>query len=175
MAGAAAWCLGQEALALKHWRNGAKAKRGIAGANTRTPLLLYAASILKPDLFSTVDAEELLAKKLARRWITGWPDPIAEFIVGLTTEAQAWEKALDKKNPANCNWKSWQLQLFKMLKSASSSDSARNPAFQQELARHIAVDHSRYLEGSNFFYFLRNEDFYLARHHCHADPPNSWR
>jgi hypothetical protein len=173
MAGAAAWCLGQETLALKHWQKGTKAKRGIAGANTRTLLLLYAVSILKPDVFSTVDAEELLAKKLAHRWITGWPDPIAELIVGLTTEAQAWEKALDRANSANCNWKSWQLELYKMLKSASS-DGGRNPAFQQELARHIAVEHSGYLQGKNFFYFLRNEGFYLARHHCHADPPSSY-
>jgi hypothetical protein len=110
----------------------------------------------------------LLAQKLAHRWITGWPDPIAEFIVGLITGTQALEKALDRENPANCNWKTWQLELYKMLKSASSN-SGRNPAFQQELARHIAVEHSVYLQGTNFFNFLRNEGFYLARHHCHAD------
>jgi tetratricopeptide (TPR) repeat protein len=48
MAGAAAWCLGDEKLAIEYWRNGTTAKYAVAGANTRGELLLYVASLLSP-------------------------------------------------------------------------------------------------------------------------------
>lgn len=36
MAGAASWCLGNEALAIEYWRNGTQAKRAIAGENAHS-------------------------------------------------------------------------------------------------------------------------------------------
>ena len=170
MAGAAAWCLGQDKLAVLHWRKGVKARSAIAGANTTTSLMLYALSVLRPDVFSTEEAEQILAMKLAKRWITGWPDPIAEFIVGLSTREQALEKAIERKNSAYYS-KLWLLELFTMLKLASSNNRKR--VLQKKLAKHIMVENSKYIQNSNFFYFLRNEIFYVIRHQCSADSDES--
>jgi tetratricopeptide (TPR) repeat protein len=80
MAGAAAWCLGDEKLAIKYWRKGTTAGYAVGGANTRTDLLLYAASLLSPATFPVESAEQLLIKK-ANHWrVKNWPGPIAQYI-----------------------------------------------------------------------------------------------
>ena len=82
MAGAAAWCLGKEKLAVTYWREGTTPAFAVAGANTRTSLLLYAASVLKPETFSVEAAHELLREKASQWRVENWPGPIAEYIVG---------------------------------------------------------------------------------------------
>src|SRR5438552_15611155 len=67
MAGTDAWCLNDEKAAIKHWRQGTTPGYAIAGVNTRTSLLLYAVSILKPETFSTEAADRLLQKR-ASHW-----------------------------------------------------------------------------------------------------------
>jgi hypothetical protein len=73
MAGAAAWCLEDEKSAVRYWQEGTTAAYAVGGANTRTALLLYVASVLKPDTFSAVAAHNLLRKKANHRRVESWP------------------------------------------------------------------------------------------------------
>jgi tetratricopeptide (TPR) repeat protein len=153
MAGAAAWCLGDEKRAIKYWRNGTSAKYAIGGANTRTELLLYAASVLKPSTFSTESTEKLLAN---------WPGPIAQYILGTASEQEVRQKAVFRNSDATQpNPKSWQFDFYKLLKIAASTEVA---ALESEFHNLLNIKASEYLAGIKLFYFLRLEEFYVARH-----------
>ena len=164
MAGAAAWCLGDEKLAIKYWRNGTTAKYAVAGANTRTELLLYAASLLNPTTFPTESAKQLLIKKATHWRVKNWPGPIAQYILGIASEQEVRQKAVDRESdPAEPNPMSWQFDFYKLLTTAASARKEAH-ALESGLQNLANVKGSEYLAGIKFFSFLRLEEFYLARH-----------
>jgi hypothetical protein len=164
MAGAAAWCLGDERLAIKYWRNGTTAEYAIAGANTRTELLLYAASLLDPGTFPVESAEQLLIKTASHWRVKNWPGPIAQYILGIASEQEVRQKAVDRESdPAEPNPMSWQFDFYKLLTTAASARKEAH-ALESGLQNLANVKGSEYLAGIKFFSFLRLEEFYLARH-----------
>jgi hypothetical protein len=103
MAGAA-WCLGDEKLAIEYWRKGTTAKYAVAGANTRTELLLYVASLLSPGTFPVDSAQQLLITKASHWRVKNWPGPIAQYILGTAFEQEVRQKAVFRKgDPAEPN------------------------------------------------------------------------
>ena len=164
MAGAAAWCLGEERLAVNYWRNGTTAKYADAGANTRTELLLYAASILNPAIFPTESAQHLLAEKADQWRVKNWPGPIAQYILGTASEQEVRQKAVERKDdPVGPNPMSWKFDFYKLLTTASSGRKDMG-ALESGLQNLVDVHGSEYVAGLKFFYFLRIEEYYLARH-----------
>ena len=164
MAGVAAWCLGREKLAVKYWRNGTTAKYAVAGANTRTELLLYAASLLNPAIFPTESAEHLLIKKAGQWRVKNWPGPIAQYILGTASEQEVRQKAVERKgDPVGPNPMSWQFDFYKLLTTTASAGKDMG-ALESGLQHLVAVKGSEYVAGLKFFYFLRIEEFYLARY-----------
>jgi hypothetical protein len=165
MAGAAAWCLGDSKQAVKYWRHGTKAGYAVGGSNTRTSLLLYAAAVLDAEAFSLRAAHELLVQKASHWRVRNWAGPVAEFITGRATEQAVREKAVFEKTktqPVRKNAESWQLDFYTLLKAAASGD-IDSDLLKQELRSLVNVKGSEYLNGSNFFYFLRLEEFYVVR------------
>jgi tetratricopeptide (TPR) repeat protein len=164
MAGAAAWCLGDEKLAIKYWRDGTTAKYAVGGASTRIELLLYAASLLNPSAFPVGSAKQLLIKKADHWRVKNWPGPIAQYILGIASEQEVRQKAVDRESdPAELNPKSWQFDFYKLLTTAASTGKEIR-ALEIGLQNLVNVKRSEYLAGIKFFYFLRMEEFYLARH-----------
>jgi len=163
MAGTAAWCLGDEMAAVKYWRKGTSPGYAVAGANSRTSLLLYAASVLKPDRFSAQAADKLLQQKASHWRVKNWPGPIAQYIIGAASEEEVGPKAVFRNgDPADPNPKSWQFDFYKLLKGCASAANGMH-ALQSGLPHLLNVKGSEYLAGIKFFYFLRLEEFYLAR------------
>jgi|HubBroStandDraft_6_1064221.scaffolds.fasta_scaffold22848_4 hypothetical protein len=164
MAGAAAWCLGDKKLAIKYWRNGTAAKYAVAGANTRTELLLYVASLLDPATLSVESAQQLLIKKASQWRVTNWPGPIAQLILGTASEQEVRQKTADREGDlAEPNPMSWQVDFYKLLMTAASAGKEIR-ALESGLQNLVNVKGSEYLAGIKFFNFLRVEEFYLARH-----------
>ena len=163
MAGAAAWCLGDEKLAINYWRKGTTAGYAGAGANTRTELLLYAASLLNPATFRVESVEQLLIKK-ARHWrVKNWPGPIAQYILGIASEQEARQKAVDRVGElAAPNPMSWQFNFYKLLTTTASAEKEMR-VLESGLQNLVNVKGSEYLAGIKFFSFLRLEEFYLVR------------
>jgi hypothetical protein len=167
MAGAAAWCLGDEKLAIKYWRSGTTAKYAkyaVAGANTRTELLLYVASLLDPTTFSVESAQQLLIKKVSHWRVKNWPGPVAQYILGTASEQEVRQKAAGREgDPAEPNSMSWQFDCYKLLTTAVSAGKEMR-ALEGGLPNLVNVRGSEYLAGMKLFYFIRLEEFYLARH-----------
>lgn len=164
MAGAAAWCLGDEQSAIKYWRKGTSVRYAVAGANTRTELLLYASSLLNPAILALESAKQLLIKKAGHWRVKNWPGPIAQYILGQASEKDVRQKAVEGAgDPAAPNPKSWQFDFYKLLTTTASAGKDMH-ALESGLQTLITVNGSEYVAGLKFFYFLRIEEFYLARH-----------
>ena len=164
MAGAAAWCWGDEKLAIRYWRNGTTAKYAIGGANTRTELLLYTASVLNPATFPVEPAKQLLIKKASHWRVKNWPGPIAQYILGTASEQEVREKAVHREgDPIEPNPMSWQFDFYKLLTNAAFAGKEMR-ALEIGLQNLVSVKGSEHLAGIKLFYFLRPEEFYLARH-----------
>jgi tetratricopeptide (TPR) repeat protein len=164
MAGAAAWCLGETKLGIKYWREGTTAGYAVAGANTRTELLLYAASVLKPSSFSAESAEELLLTKVSHWRVKNWPGPIAQYILGAASDEEVQYEALrTHRDLVRPNPNSWLFEFYKLAKIAASADTAR-VRLENDIRTLLDVEGSEYLAGVKLFSFLGVEEFYLARH-----------
>jgi hypothetical protein len=162
--GLLAWCLGDEKLAIKYWRNGTTAKYAVAVANTRTELLLYIASLLAPGTFPVESAQQLLVKKASHWRVKNWPGPIAQYILGTAPEQEVRQKAVFRKgDPLKPNPMSWQFDFYKLLATAASAGK-EIPALESGFQHLVNVKGSEYLAGIKLFYLLRAEEFYLARH-----------
>lgn len=136
----------------------------MAGANTRTSLLLYAASVLRPDTFPAEAAHKLLREK-ANHWrVKNWPGPIAPYIVGAASQEEVGLKtAYLNCDPAEPTPHSWQFAFYKLLKSSAASANGMG-TLEGEFQSLLNVKGSEYLAGIKFFYFLRLEEFSLARY-----------
>jgi len=166
MAGTAAWCLGDQKLAVKYWRKGTKPRYAVGGSNTRTSLLLYAASVLDAGAFSVRTAEKLLKEKVSHWRVKHWAGPLAEFILGMASEETVREKTLFESTRMRSykkNTKSWQLDFYRVLKEFADGNVSSG-VLERELQNLLSVKGSEYLDGANVFYFLRMEEFYIARH-----------
>lgn len=163
MAGSAAWCLGQAELAIEYWRKGVNPDYAVAGANTRTPLLLFMASVLKPQISSRRVAEDLLAAKSTEWRIKNWPGPIAEFILGKANEETVRRSGGNPRTEGQLMpYQTWQFEFYKLLSAAVAGEMPPT-ALKGTLHTAINVSGSDCLEGLNFFNFLRLEEFYIAR------------
>ena len=107
MAGVAMWCLDRPSDAVAEWRAGVKANyaRG-GGLNITMPLLLFFASIIKPEVFEIRSAKELMVKKTNDTRIENWPGPIASWLLRQITEEefQGHCNGTDAKNALNRKW-----------------------------------------------------------------------
>jgi len=151
IAGSAAWCLGDEKSAVAYWRKGTTPGYSVAGANTRTSLLLYAASVRKPGTLATESATKLLAQKTNHWRVKNWPGPIAQFILGTVSEQEVRGKAVfrngDETQP---NPKSWQFDFYRLLKIAASAGTEMS-ALESGFRNLLNVNDTEYLAGRNFF------------------------
>jgi hypothetical protein len=73
IAGIAKWCMGDPAAAVERWKAGMGAQYGDAAGGARVRLLLFAASVLKPNVISRSQARKLLEKKRNQKRIDRWP------------------------------------------------------------------------------------------------------
>lgn len=165
MAGAAAWCIGDKKQATRHWRAGVTAPATVGGANTRTALLLYAASALEPDTYSTESAKKILKGRVGQWRVRNWPGPIAQFILGTTNENEASQAS---RHPVHRNFVKaaiWKFRFYALLRQLLASD-INSTAFTEGLRELVAVKGSRYIGLENLSHFLRCEEFYLARNWC---------
>jgi len=96
--------------------------------------------------------------------VKNWPGPIAQYILGTASDQEVREEALrTHRDPVQPNPNSWQFEFYRLLKTAAPSGTATH-TLKSELHNLLNVDGSDYIAGIKLFYFLRVEEFYLARH-----------
>jgi tetratricopeptide (TPR) repeat protein len=93
--GVASWLLADPTEAVRVWKNGLSARYRDAAGGVDIPLLLYFASVRRPDVANVAEIKHLLAERLKSSWARNWPAPLGKFVLGKITEAKLRQEALD--------------------------------------------------------------------------------
>ena len=86
LAGAAKWCLQDRRRAVDEWIVGCDCNGTDGARGASSPLLLFAASVLAPDVFLPSEAERIMSARAETAWLNNWPGPVLEFALRRTDE-----------------------------------------------------------------------------------------
>jgi hypothetical protein len=165
MAGVAKWCLGKPNDAVSLWSDGLSVRYARSnGLAIRMPLLLFYASVVRPGIYKTESAQNLLEEKLLDRRINVWPGPIAKRILGRIDRDELRIQVRAEQDGIICN-RLWLAEFYELLiqfqkiEGQTRRDSLRD-----------WCDISK-PEWSNEKVFLNRvwcEEYFLARHEVEA-------
>jgi hypothetical protein len=161
MAGVSVWCLGQPWEAASYWHAGLKAPYArCAGLGIRIPLLLFFASVVRPEVFGQNEARKLLREKLRDPRIKTWPGAIAKFVTGKIGEAEL-TKSCQSTNKSDASTRQW---LSDFYRNVIGHERMTHFAFMDFMHKLADTSQPWWREKDTFTSRLWHEEFFLARH-----------
>ena len=159
MAGAAKWCLDQHEEAVDCWKAGLQCNYGDAGgASVGNRLLLFAASILRENVFSKVDAIALLAEKADDYRIRAWPGPLVAFCL----QKAVIPLDLAESKPG-IETRRAQLSFYSALLAFEAGALSREE-LNNRMIEIADTSGQQWTEQNKFSSLIRSEEFFIARH-----------
>ncbi len=166
MAGVAKWCLGNPNEAVSEWQTGLEAKYARAGGlNIRIPLLLYFASVIRPDVFERTVAKELMQRKIEDRRASNWPGPIASWLLGQMAEEELGNryKVKDPTIVKAVREAAGQQWLAEFYGAVSRYEPSKRSDFRASMLRLTDLSQPEWMDQNYFLSRLWCEEFFLAR------------
>lgn len=162
MLGVARWCLAEYGGAVNDWSKGLRAQYAdCAGLGISLPLLLFAASILRPSAFPKKEAEESLTRKIADPRSRHWPGTLAGFVLGGTSFEEAIDltastKEFDRKH------REWKVEFYKSVLEFETHRVSRD---QLSRSMGMATDttHPLFSDQHYFLSLMWSAEFFIAR------------
>lgn len=169
--GTAEWCLDNDSVAVECWRSGMAAKYAILGVCIHSPMMLFIASILRPELqLKSKAILDELRERLADPRTKSWPGTLAQFVAGLTTiEAvqSSWIGNRDQNARRvfpDCRWiTEFYGELLQFHEGRTTLQR-----FKQTIVSLTAPDQYSSWEEDDFVNLMRFPEFYIARHESHS-------
>ncbi len=150
-AGIARWVLNEREDAVTLWCDGLKCNYRDAAGGVSLPLLLYYASVRRPDEFSREHAEQFLRTALESRRASNWPGGLGRYVLGEISEDQARAEA-DAGHPIVTARHLNQLEFYQGMMALEQHDTELFLAYM----RNCADTHECEL----------NKEWHLACHEC---------
>lgn len=167
--GAAAWCLGDCGSAIRHWQAGRTATHAILGVCLHSLLLLFTASVLRPELpLSPESALVELREKVKDPRTKFWPGTLAQYVAGpMPIEAvqASWVGNHDQNARGSLPACRWLTEFYKALLSFHQQKT-RLEGFSQDMLRLTEPSHFCSWYEDDFTRLLRFPELYIARHEC---------
>ena len=163
LAGVAQWCLDDTIAASESWKLGLRAQYIDMAGGIRPPLLLWAASILRPNDALRREAAEILGEKAKGPKVRHWPGALAQFVLNQIDESQLQERSKERLSQKIPPGQKWQVAFYKhVLELERRGLSAGN--FQGMMRELVDTSGTAWSEDKDFLQLVRNPEFYIARH-----------
>lgn len=161
MAGVAKWCLGEPNEAVTLWRAGLKAKYARAnGLGVRMPMLLFFASVVRPDTCERSSAEQLLLKKTKDIRIKTWPGPIAKMLLGQNNENDL-QIQCKGNNDSDTRNRHWLVDFYKIVLQHNQSNIS---VLKEAMRKLTDTSLPEWSDENIFLTRFWSEEFFLARY-----------
>ena len=162
MAGVAKWCLEEPSEAVSQWRAGLGANYARAsGLGIRMPLLLFFASVLRPEISDRAVAKELMLEKVKDPRITTWPGPIAQLVLGQISDGDLQDQCRGNSQQDTRGGQRWLAEFYRSL----IGPEQWTLSVFKEFARQLTDTHQPEWRDEDFLLSrIWNEEFFLARH-----------
>jgi hypothetical protein len=168
MAAVAKWCIDETDAAVMSWKSGLEVQFADAAGGVHIPLLLWVASVLRPNSFSSSNAIQLLKKRVDDPRVKNWPGAIGQFVVNQIDELTLYERSterISRKVPARQKW----LIAFYKCVLGFERESMNLDEFKVTMQRMVDTSAPEWAEEGTFVQLLRNPEFYIARHEASRD------
>ena len=166
MAGVAKWCIDEPDSAVDIWRAGLGAPYTVGASIVRLPLLLFASSTLRPNVFSKKKAEEILQEKLSNPLVENWPGPLAKLVLNLLEERDLeplWVGNLGNRNRGVMPYRRWLTKFYGAALALDRRDLEFDQ-FHKLMRTMIDTSGAELSEDRHFALLLQCEEFFIARH-----------
>ncbi|HVM62917.1 MAG TPA: hypothetical protein VMV72_18795 [Verrucomicrobiae bacterium] len=168
MAGVAKWCLGEQRDAVSEWNLGLRAKYERAGLGVKMPLLLYFASVIRPDLYASDDAKKVMLEKTKNRRIKWFPGPILQWILGQISEDELRQRCQGRHEPDLRN-NLWQVEFYRSLMTYEKGEVL---LFRESMSKLSDIHQPEWQSETVLLDRIWCEEFFLARHEAQLDSPS---
>ena len=158
IAGTARWCMGDASKAVETWRAGMGAQYGDAAGGARVRLLLFAASVLRPNAIPGNQVRKLLENKRSQTQIGYWPGPL----VRLCLDEQKIDFELEKAK-SDLQHRKWEIAFYSALtrfRDQRTDSVELRSAFQQL----VALPSEPQAGYPGLGDVLRAPEYYIARY-----------
>ncbi|MGA9129550.1 MAG: hypothetical protein WB425_15550 [Terracidiphilus sp.] len=163
MSGAARWCIGEPDAAVSSWKTGLDAQFADAAGGVHLPLLLWVASVLRPNVLSSREAIVLLEKRVKDPRVKNWPGALAQFVLNIIDEKTLEERSIERINRIISPRRKWMIAFYKCVVELERSDLSREE-FNVLMGEMSDTSISEWSQERNFLSLLWNEEFFIARH-----------
>ncbi len=169
--GTTEWCMNNYVAAIGYWQAGRTAPYAILGVCIHSPMLLFIASILRPELPLNASAIlDELREKLADPRTTMWPGTLGRFVAGLTSiEAvqSSWTGTREQNEKGMFLHCRWETDFYGELMHLHEG-RIELPGFKEAMVNLADPTSCATWEEDAFVQLLRFPEFYIARHESRA-------
>lgn len=156
MFGVAFWCLDMPGDAVKVWESGLAANYTDAD-RIHLPLLLHAAAVIRPGIFSIERSEQLLENRIAASRYKRWPVPAAQFLIRQIDATAMMAACIDNRDSVT-KFNRWNAAFYEGVGALQENDCRR---FRAAMG---ATASPQWKEDSDFFLScVWTEEYFIAR------------
>ena len=173
MAGVARWCLDEPNVAVEQWHTGLGAQYAdTAGAGIHLPLLLYVASVLKPEVFFREKAEQILATKVEDPRVNSWPGPLAQLVLGMVNDTTLAEHCIGNTGRNQRGFLPHRKRLVEFYKAITEFSRGKMDlsGLKEVMRRTADTTQAEWTNENAFLSLLWSEEFFIARHEASVAP-----
>ncbi len=161
--GAAYWCLDDDIAASGSWKLGLDAQYIDMAGGMHSPLLLWVASVLRPDDALRRDAAQILRKKVEDPKVRHWPGPLAQFVLNQIDEDTADERLRPRLSQQTPPRYKWQIAFYRHVLALERGDLGAHDLVGT-MRNLVDTSAPEWLEEEDFMQLVRSPEFYIARH-----------
>jgi hypothetical protein len=164
MAGVAKWCMNEPEIAIQQWQLGLRAQYTEGAGGVSSALLLFAASILRPEVIPRKDAKQFLMKKVQAKsaFARNWPSQLGKFVLGFIDE-EALREACVGVNELDTHSRSWLAPFYEDILEFGDENIPQDE-LRRRMRRRADINLGELRERQKVLSILWKEEFFMARH-----------
>ncbi len=166
LAGVAEWCVDNYSAAVSHWQTGAMARYAVGGVCIHSPMLLLAASIIRPTTFSKELAESMLSEKVKDPRAGNWPGTLGRFVLGMIDETSleaSWVGYIAQNVRGVPPHRKWMTRFYKKVLERGREEISIID-FRKLMRLMVDTSQPDWSHEGDFVHLVRNAEFFVARH-----------
>jgi len=163
LVGVAQWCLDDVIAASESWKLGLGAQYVDMAGGIESPILLWVASVLRPNDTLRREAAQILEKRVRDPKVRHWPGPLAQFVLGQIDERTLDERSIERLSRGISPRRKWHLAFYRHVLALERGGLSLND-FQMEMRKLVDTSTSEWSDEENVLQLVRNPEFYIARH-----------
>jgi len=169
--GVAQWCLDDPIAASESWRLGLDAQYIDMAGGIGSPLLLWVASVLRPNDKLRREAAQILIEKVKDTKVRHWPGPLAQFVLGQIDERVLDERSIERLNRKTSPRTKWEITFYRHVLELERGRLSPGD-FKEMMWGLVDTSGPVWSEGEDFMQLVRNPEFYIARHEASVASTN---